>query len=273
MDIIFHPNCWDNLSPVSQHTLLNYMYQNTTDYNYCYQPNIFKYKSINDKYLIPLDDVFASELCEFKNKYRDNNYKFMTCNEKHIIDNLSNKVNLSKHQLQEFLPTTYSFDTIKYPCIVKLDIGGYSEGVFKINDNSGLTQLLNTNIQRSKINIDYIIQEAILGNKEYSTQFLVSNGKIIFHSSYYCIYYDNLFVWPHDKIKHTTHYDLDENSTIFNTFQMFFTNYNGLINCNYKIIDNKLKIFEFNPRLSGDIYYIKKKDIKRLIDLYCKYSV
>ena len=92
---------------------LHYMYENTINYNYYYQPNILEYKSMNDKYLIPLNDLFASELCEFKNTYHDNNYKFMTCNDKHIIDNLSNKVNLSKHQLPDFLPTTYSFDTIK----------------------------------------------------------------------------------------------------------------------------------------------------------------
>ena len=45
-----------------------------------------------------------------------------------------------------------------------------------------------------------------------------------------------------------------------------------MINCNYKIIDNKLKILEFNPRFSGAIFNIKTEDINKLIHLYCKYS-
>ena len=49
-------------------------------------------------------------------------------------------------------------------------------------------------------------------------------------------------------------------------------NYNGLTNCNYKIVNNKLKIFECNLRLSGDISFIKKYELHQVIKLYCKHS-
>jgi len=109
MDIIFHPNCWDNLKVTACKgpKLIPYMYENTTDYKYDYNQELLKYKPSNEKYLIPLCDYFAFDLCKYKYEYRNNNYKFMTCNDTHFIDNLSNKVDLSNHTLHEFLPKTY----------------------------------------------------------------------------------------------------------------------------------------------------------------------
>jgi hypothetical protein len=122
----------------------------------------------------------------------------------------------------------------------------------------------------SAINEDYIIQEAILDSREYSTQFIVDGGKIVFHSSYYDEYDSNLFIWPRDKSISTIRFRLDDEK--LKVFEDFFVDYNGLINCNYKVHNGQLKILEFNPRLSGDIYAMSKTDLNELIHLYLKHA-
>ena len=241
----------------------------STEYNYIYKTfdNIINNK-VNNIILIPKDDSFALFLCKNKEKISNNNYKFMTCDNIGTIENLSNKVNLSRNKLQKYLPETYSMNNITYPCILKYSTGEHSNGVFKINNKLELQEKITNKI----INKDYILQEAIINKNEYSTQFLLYNGKIVFHASYYDEYEDDLFIWPYGTSKKRVNFKLNETSFIFNIFKKFFINYNGLINCNYKIVNNKLKILEFNPRLSGDIFYIEKYELKQLINLYCKYS-
>lgn len=189
----------------------------------------------------------------------------MTCDKIETNENLSNKVNLSKNKLQKYLPETYSMNNIKYPCILKYNTGEY-KGVFKINNKLELQEKIINKI----INKDYILQEAIINNNEYSTQFLLYNGKIVFHASYYDE--NDLFIWIYEKSKKRVNFKLNETSFIFDIFKKFLVNYNGLINCNYKIVNNKLKILEFNPRISGYIFSIEKYELKQLINLYCKYS-
>ena len=214
--------------------------------------------------LMPLSDDFAVITCNQRQHLQDQNYQFMTCDESDTIDRLANKIKLANHELQEYLPRTYTRDDVVYPCILKYNQDGASIGVFQINNEAELDD----KTRNKTLNVDYIIQEAILDTREYSTQFLVHEGRIAVHCSYYDNHDQLLFVWPRDKSTSTKRFKLDENSDLYRTFARFLRDYNGLINCNYKLPQGNLKVLEFNARISGDIYALNKYELNELIGTY-----
>ena len=258
--IVMHPlnNTWDPTKLMERETPHRYVYRS--------RRRLMKKKALIPRALISLSDEFAIHLSENSRRIRENKYLFMACRAGEIVELLSNKVKLSTHRLQEFLPETYDSKNISYPCILKYGESAYSSGVFRIEDKDELDRKTLGKI----INEDYIIQEAILDSREYSTQFIVHDGKIVFHSSYYDEYDSNLFIWPRDKSISTIRFRLDDEK--LKVFEEFFVDYNGLINCNYKVHDGHLKILEFNPRLSGDIYAMSKTDLNELVDVYLKHA-
>ena len=258
--IVMHPlnNTWDPTKLMERETPYRYVYRS--------RRRLMKKKALIPRALISLSDEFAVYLSENSRRMRENKYLFMACRTGEIVELLSNKVKLSTHRLQEFLPETYDSKNISYPCILKYGESAHSSGVFRIEDKD---ELDSKTLGRT-INEDYIIQEAILDSRECSTQFIVHDGKIVFHTSYYDEYDSKLFIWPRDKSISTIRFRLDDEK--LKVFEEFFVDYNGLINCNYKVHDGHLKILEFNPRLSGDIYAMSKTDLNELVDVYLKYA-
>jgi predicted ATP-grasp superfamily ATP-dependent carboligase len=258
--IVMHPlnNTWDPTKLMKRETPYRYVYRS--------RRRLIRNKAMVSQALISLSDEFAVYLSENSRRMRENKYLFMACRTGEIVELLSNKVKLSTHRLQEFLPETYDSKNISYPCILKYGESAHSSGVFRIEDKD---ELDSKTLGRT-INEDYIIQEAILDSRECSTQFIVHDGKIVFHSSYYDEYDSKLFIWPRDKSISTIRFRLDDEK--LKVFEEFFVDYNGLINCNYKVHDGHLKILEFNPRLSGDIYAMSKTDLNELVDVYLKHA-
>jgi predicted ATP-grasp superfamily ATP-dependent carboligase len=258
--IVMHPlnNTWDPTKLMERETPYRYVYRS--------RRRLMKKKALIPRALISLSDEFAVYLSENSRRMRENKYLFMACRTGEIVELLSNKVKLSTHRLQEFLPETYDSKNISYPCILKYGESAHSSGVFRIEDKD---ELDSKTLGRT-INEDYIIQEAILDSRECSTQFIVHDGKIVFHTSYYDEYDSKLFIWPRDKSISTIRFRLDDEK--LKVFEEFFVDYNGLINCNYKVHDGHLKILEFNPRLSGDIYAMSKTDLNELVDVYLKHA-
>lgn len=258
--IILHPlnQVWNPADRLREKTLYRYEYRSLEQ--------LTQYKSRRQGVLIPIADEFATQLCENGDQIRKNNYRFMTCPSKSVIHALSDKLKLADHPLQQYLPKTFEPENAKYPCIVKYKVSVFGRGVFLVNDPGELTGKTRGMVFRK----DYIIQEAILDSREYSTQFLVKDGKIIFHSSYFTEHPSDLFVWPRVKTISVRKHRLDPNGEVFDAFRNFFSGYNGLINCNYKFQDGQVKILEFNPRLTGDIYCLRRSDLIKLIRTYCE---
>jgi hypothetical protein len=237
-------------------------------YRFIYRPfgELTNNNASHPQVLMPLSDDFAVITCDQRQHLQDQNYQFMTCDESDTIDRLANKVKLANHELQEYLPRTYTRDAVVYPCVLKYNQDGASFGVFQINNEAELDD----KTRNKTLNVDYIIQEAILDTKEYSTQFLVHEGRIAVHCSYYDNHDQSLFIWPRDKSTSTERFKLDENSDLYRTFARFLRDYNGLINCNYKLPQGNLKVLEFNARLSGDIYVFNKDELNKLIATYLR---
>ena len=260
--IILHPlnQVWNPAERLREETLYRYEHRSLEQ--------LEQNKSRRPVILIPVIDEFATQLCENRDRFRKNNYRFMTCSSKSVMDALSDKAKLAEHPLQQNLPRTFEPENAQYPCIVKYKGSFYGRGVFLVDGPRELTSNTKGRVFRK----DYIIQEAILDSREYSTQFIVKDGKIIFHSSYFTEHPSDLFVWPRVKTISIHKHKLDPNGEVFDVFRNFFSDYNGLINCNYKFQDGQLKILEFNPRLTGDIYYLSRSELRKMIRTYCEHA-
>ncbi len=256
--IILHPrnSIWNPAKILGKNTSYRFSYRSLRQ--------LETQKSRQSNALIPLCDSFAMHMSENSEKLRQNNYKFMTCKTGSDLQALSNKARLAGHRLQQYLPKTYGLTDVCYPCVLKYSEGYGSNGVFKIGNEKEFDE----KTRNLTLNKDYVIQEAIMDKREYSTQFLVNDGKIVFQCGYYDEYISQLFIWPRDKSVATTRFLLDSDGEEFRIFEEFFEDYTGLINCNYKIKEGRLKVLEFNPRLSGDIYNFRKADLEMLISSY-----
>ncbi len=256
--IILHPknSVWDPIKLLRRKTRIRYAYRSLTE--------LESEKSRRTRALIPISDEFAVYLSDNSQKLRNNNYVFMACDEGREAHELSNKAQLAKHPLKQYLPRTYGRNEVQFPCILKYSEGYLSNGVFRVENEEELTD----KIRNMNLNEDYIIQEAIMDSREYSTQFLVNDGEIVFQCGYCDSYASQLFVWPRAKRVSRSRFILDPEEELFLIFEQFFKGYTGFINCNYKFKDGQVKILEFNPRISGDIYAISKTDLKELIERY-----
>jgi carbamoylphosphate synthase large subunit len=223
------------------------------------------------------------------NKYNNSEYKLMPIwvddyikynnldinifkNNLENIDILENKGKFAKYMLEYYpdnIPMTYyyNFDNVSYNnynlpiskrYIVKPNrsygslgikiIKHYSQNNFKLK--SGLkNKVINKNINNIK---DHIIQEFIEHTDYYSGHFLVLNGVIHEKIYFYC---DNKNI-DEIKIGQCYNYQVLEDLVIDDSiFSNIFNNLNfsGISAIDFIISNNKIIIFEINPRLGGTL--------------------
>lgn len=141
------------------------------------------------------------------------------------------------------------FKNVKFPCIIKQNISAGGDHVVIIYNEKMLEDYKN-------IYVDYVVQEFIVNEDktEYTCDFYIDNGNIV--TSVY--YKDNsvrqtLFYIQHgglrDKIK------INDMNKYNNEFEKIFKilNYTGFACIDFTLIENKIKIFEINPRLGGTL--------------------
>jgi len=216
-----------------------------------------------DEYIIVKTDEMSIEFSQHADLLKQRGYHFITCDTQNVVE-LGDKIRFSNHYLKEYMPKSYPLHDPKFPCLLKKNEGMAGRNVRVINNYSDFKAAINSipDIE------NYIIQEAIESNKEYSVQFLVIEGRIITYIAYYQISTEILFVRPRSTVIETTECRLD--SPILSVFEMFFIHYSGFINANFKLINNRPIIFEFNTRISGDIFYISDSSVSDLLTEYCK---
>ena len=96
---------------------------------------------------------------------------------------------------------------------------------------------------------DYIIQEYIIGDTEYTGDFICNNGYIIGSMIFKQKYSQNIFI----KNSSMDNFEIVElNLDVFKII-LEKINYTGICNIDFKLIDNKIYIFEINPRCGGTI--------------------
>ena len=231
-----------------------------------------KYKDIDDflmvckqnhiKYLFPITIHNELFIIKYSSIIKDHGYKFLIPSKK-IIETLNDKSKfvkfMIKNNLDKYVPKTYK--TIKYPCILKKKKSICGKEGYVINSHSDIPN--NINLE------DYLIQEPITGNCEYSTDILAKDGKIILISPNKYCYDTDLYIMGHKLMSPA----IKDNITnpVSNAFAEIIKalNYNGFCNIDYKIVDTGYpKIFEINPRCGGSLRDIPIKKFNEIVNKY-----
>lgn len=172
-----------------------------------------------------------------------------------VIDLFDNKGKFTEYfmnnNLNKYIPETYKIkydnyiydNTISYPSIIKTTIGEGGKDVYIINNDQEYMKI------SGKLKKNYIVQEYLKSNIEYVGHLFYINGELIY-SLFFKIINNNIL---HIRKGPSKKYELVE--FYYLKFDEIFKklNYTGPLNLNFKYIDNKIKIFEVNPRFGGSI--------------------
>ena len=148
----------------------------------------------------------------------------------------------------------FHFEPIKYPCILKKRKSVWGIGTFIIDNESDFKSV---DLIKSNICEDYLLCEPILGNTEYGTHVLAANGEILFCRSAQYIFDSDVYVFGQKKIYDRSSFvSLEEiYPEVFDNIKLIVKTFNcsGFICIDHKIVENKIKIFEINPRIGGSL--------------------
>lgn len=196
-----------------------------------------------------------------------NDFEFNTAiASKHIMETLENKkefenFTLSDEVLRNFVPKKYTKDNVQFPCVVKMEFSGIlSSGVHIAKSQEELTSLIGSLQQDT-----YQLQEAILGETEFSYHFAAYNGNLIGKNDG-CIAY-------HLKKDLSVKYKSENGKTYSPVSSVYIdcneipkfhdvkmatirlinqSGFHGFACINFKVFEQKVKIWEINPRMCGD---------------------
>eukprot|EP01084_Bolivina_argentea_P030385 56318_1 len=222
-------------------------------------------------FLIPASDKTSEQLAK-KSKYlRRKGYNFLTSHPD-IILYLGDKLNLqrnTKKPLRKYLPEEYDLSSAKFPCFLKKRSGSWSTTVHLIKNR----RHYNTLIKKIRNKKDWFLQQAIPGN-EYSVLLLVVNGNIIVNYtkviSAESKHNNEIFISGGGS-KQTTKLrteNVDISRNVLHIFEKFLTNYNGLVDIDFKLLNDEPIILEFNTRISAQIYQLDSDALKHLLNQY-----
>ncbi len=139
----------------------------------------------------------------------------------------------------------------RFPCFLKRTALWAGQGIAAVEAAEELQSLLEQPPWQGQ---PYILQAMAEGEGEFVTHCVCKNGKILWHTSYYCM------LPPGELIRHGTAAQSIYRATICETglghMQRFLEplNYTGPCNIDYKLsADGRLQILEINPRLGGSL--------------------
>ena len=152
-----------------------------------------------------------------------------------------------KNKLNQFFPKIYLHnDNSNTNVVVKPPYGGNSLGVYLENINNISPQVFKQNV----------VQEYIKSDTEYTGNFVVENGKIIYCFAY-SRYYGNRNYIKHDAEDNTIQHRVEIKPKHIAQFEQFLmpVKYTGPCNIDYKLINDNIIVFEINSRLGGSLTF------------------
>ena len=218
--------------------------------------------------LLPTSDAFAKALARQRKEYMAMGWRVLISSPTSISD-IGNKVNLQRfahrHGLTPYLPTKFSVDTARFPCIAKKGMGEYGTNVHIVDTRDALRQLV------GRTSASWVIQELVHGNEEIATTLVVVNGSVKAGMRTCYTYRDEAYVWPETaEVKRMSSELLDVEHVQLEPFVRFFT---GVCNFNYKIRPNgRVAIFEINPRVGADFCDVKVSLARLIVETASNYA-
>ena len=187
---------------------------------------------------------------------RNDDVKILSCDSYDSVDICNDKIRFNefmRNNFSDFIPRTYTPTNVNFPVIFKHAKTSSGIGSSVCHNKAELDK----SIKNSKK--AYIIQEYILDRTEYAGNMLVKNGNILY-SIYYTKTYDQDFHILRGSMHNQkgTYQRISSNlmsSHEKETFSKILVklNFTGFLCFDFKIKNNKVKIFEINPRLGGTL--------------------
>ena len=204
---------------------------------------------------------------DFINKYREtllsHDIQFLSP-ENYIVNKLYNKNtfynSMHLYHLDMFIPEVYDdLQNIKYPAIIKKEVGSGGKDQYIIHSDKDLKEIQNGTV----------VSEYIQDNKEYATNILFYNQQIHYHCTYEKYTTDDDYILG---IGDESYYNIKDKrveTPYIDLFRKILTlfKYEGFCCIDYKIKDQKLKIFEINPRV-GFSFSMHQKDFYDGLEAY-----
>lgn len=184
-------------------------------------------------------------------------------NSKRMLDTFINKRKfydfMVHNAMNKYVPRVFeNMDTIEFPAIVKAETGSSGRNMEIVRDAEEL----------ENVKTEGIVCEYIPDNVEYASNILFKNNKIV-HAVTYRKTHDSRYYIQNAG----NHVDVEKVDTPFKN--IFFDILSAVNDVNtysfccidYKIVDDKPKIFEINARL-GFTLWTHPSDLKRFLDIY-----
>jgi carbamoylphosphate synthase large subunit len=228
---------------------------NILDLNNFINDNMEEYK------IIPLFECDMIELEFYKNVISPPVNLVKIFNDKKLFNEYVEKLGLT-----EFIPKTYTVYEDMYD-----DEYGDSDKlkIIKppINCNGEFMEITK-HVTRYQFQ-NNLVQEYIPKFHEYTSNIVMKDGKIIC-----CISFKHMFktdkeikIYPINTSNYTK---IEIDRKYINIMEKFLVGYSGPCNVNYLIVDEKIKIFEINPRIGGTLIRNNTEDLSNFIDKMIK---
>ncbi len=197
---------------------------------------------------------------------RNAGLKFIINNE-HALKYFVNKQKfydlMLQNELHEYVPKYYETITdVQFPCMVKTKTGGAGRGVYLAYNKEEIDKIDNT----------IILSEYLKSNVEYATTIFYHDGKLLKDITYSKTALRDTYVLQQEakdaiKVQREETKFLD----LFLKIVEIFSGKDAYCACsiNYKIENNKPKIFEINPRMGYTLAGFCG-DFKEMMDIYVK---
>lgn len=160
---------------------------------------------------------------------------------------------MDREGLGAYVPRVYaSLAEAEFPCILKRTDASASYGICIATSAAEAEAMLDQPTYRGH---DVILQEAVEGDREYCTYCVCKNGRVLWTRTFVNVLATPLTIRTEDNVLSqsmlpTPARIVDQVETVLAPLA-----YTGPCNIDYKLVGDRMRIHEINPRLGGTLFH------------------
>ena len=247
MSLCFFGKCWNDWMEILNNTLINDLNINKID-------NIFEFN--NNQQFAKYDFIFPlieNNMISLNKNLKD--YKgIIMMPDIYFVETFGDKKKFANYVEDNNL-SIYCPKTIKNKNDIK-NMNMNTKIILKPPIACAGSGIIITNLKN--YNHKYVVQLYIPNQIEYAVYLVVNKGKIIYNVAFSSEFKDDF----HIKGRKNNDFIINKiklEEKYINQLELFLVNYHGVCNIDLSIKDEKVCVFEINPRLGGSLFYKEYK--------------
>jgi hypothetical protein len=204
-------------------------------------------------WLLPSSDEMAVRIAEIQPQLAAAGWRTLTCDAA-LVSRLSNKQRLREHAeelgLLKHLPAHYpALQGAAYPAVLKGAEGNHGSNVHIVHSPEEALEIV-----PGGLDDEWLLQELIPGQVEYSVSLLVEDGKLLDNIETAYEYDRPEYVWPNvEELSRSSQGSVPPR--FLAVMESFLPGFSGICNFNYKVrkTTGEICIFEINTRVGADL--------------------